>query len=80
MAMTQEEATAALVQVNETLVKISGETESLLTEIGKLEKALEDALAGGGMITPELEAAIRDTAVKAHAIDDLVEDLPPAIK
>lgn len=74
MAMTQTEATAALVKVNEVLVKISGETEALLGEIDKLEQALEDA---GGSVTPELEAAVKATATRAHAIDELVADVAP---
>jgi predicted nucleic acid-binding Zn-ribbon protein len=73
---TQQEATAALVKVNETLVKISNETDSLLEEIDKLEAALEAAQDAGGAITPELEAAIRATAARTHAIDELVTDAP----
>jgi predicted nucleic acid-binding Zn-ribbon protein len=69
---TQEEATAALVKVNETLVKISNETDHLLEEIEKLEQALEDA---HGTVTPELEAAIKATAARTHAIDELVTDV-----
>jgi len=71
---TQEEATAALVKVNETLVKISNETDSLLGEIDKLETALEEAQDAGGTITPELEAAIKATAARTAAIDELVAD------
>jgi chromosome segregation ATPase len=74
---TQEEATAALVKVNETLVKISSETDSLLTEVERLEMALEEAQAEGGTITPELDAAIKATVARTHAIDQLVEDVPP---
>lgn len=73
---TQQEATAALVKVNETLVKIASETESLLAEIKKLEDALA-AAGSGGDITPELEAAVRATAARAHAIDELVADVAP---
>jgi seryl-tRNA synthetase len=73
---TQEEATAALVKVNETLVKISNETDSLLAEIDRLNKALADAIAAGGQVTPELEAAIKATAERTHAIDELVADVP----
>ena len=75
MSMTQEEATAALVKVNEVLVKISSETEALLNEVDKLEQALEDA--EGGTVTPELEAAVKATAARAHAIDELVGDVAP---
>lgn len=73
---TQQEATAALVKVNETLVKIAAETESLLAEIKKLEDALAAGGGAGSTVTPELEAAIKATAARAHAIDELVSDVP----
>lgn len=76
MAMTQPEATAALQKVNEVLVKISNETDALLREIKKLEDALAAAGGAGGTITPELEAAVKATAARTHAIDELVEDVP----
>ena len=76
MAMTQTEATAALVKVNEVLVKISNETDALLREIKKLEDALAAAGGEGGTITAELEAAVKATAMRAHSIDQLVEDAP----
>ena len=74
--MTQQEATQALVQTNEVLVKIGNETDALLREIEKLEKALEDAINAGGAITPELEAAVKATGARANAIDALVQDVP----
>jgi hypothetical protein len=74
MAMSQKEATAALEKTNEVLVKIGDETESLLAEVDKLEQALEDA---EGSVTPELEAAVKATAARAHAIDELVADVAP---
>jgi seryl-tRNA synthetase len=76
MAMTQDEAVAALTKTNETLVKISNETDSLLAEIEKLNKALADAIAAGNQITPELQAAIAAVDTRANAIDSLVPDLP----
>ena len=75
MAMTQAEATAALVQTNETLVKISNETDSLLREIDALQKQLADAGGPGGTITPELAAAVDAVGVRANAIDQLVPDV-----
>ena len=74
--MTNEEALASLTATNEVLVKVSNETDSLLREIEKLEKALADAGGTGGTITPELEAAIHATAARANAIDELVADVP----
>jgi hypothetical protein len=74
--MTQSEATAALVKVNEVLVKVSNETDALLKEIEKLE----DAVVVGDSVTPELEAAVKATAARAHAIDELVADVAPPEK
>ena len=76
MAMTSEEAVAALNKTNETLVKVSNETDALLREIQKLEDALANAGGVGGTITPELEAAIRAVDTRANSIDALVEDVP----
>lgn len=76
MAMTQDEAVAALNQTNETLSKVSSETDALLREIDRLNQALEDAVAAGGAITPELEAAIKAVDTRATAIDGLVADVP----
>ena len=76
MAMTQAEATAALTATNETLVKISNETDSLLREIETLKQQLADAGGPGGTITPELAAAVDAVGVRANAIDNLVPDVP----
>lgn len=75
MALTQAEATAALTATNETLAKVSTETDALLKEITRLTEALENA---GGSVTPELEAAIAAVDTRAKAIDELVADVPPA--
>jgi len=74
MPMTQAEAVDALNKTNETLVKVSNETDSLLAEIDRLNKALEAAIAAGGQITPELQAAIEAVDTRANAIDALVPD------
>ncbi len=76
MPMTQSEATAALTKTNETLVKISNETDALLREIEALKKALADAGGPGSPITAELEAAISAVDTRAKAIDELVADVP----
>jgi seryl-tRNA synthetase len=76
MAMTQAEATAALTKTNETLVKVSNETDALLREIEKLKQELANAGGSGGTITPELEAAINAVDTRAKAIDELVADVP----
>jgi hypothetical protein len=76
MAMTQTEAVAALTKTNETLVKVSNETDALLREIDKLQEQLANAGGVGGTITPELEAAIKAVDTRANAIDQLVADVP----
>jgi len=75
MAMTQAQAVEQLNKTNETLVKVSNETDALLREIEKLKQELENAGGAGGKITPELEAAINATDQRAQAIDALVADV-----
>ena len=74
MAMTNEEAVASLNATNETLVKVSNETDALLREITRLNEALNNAPAGS--ITPEVEAAIKAVQTRATSIDELVADVP----
>jgi hypothetical protein len=76
MAMTNEEAIALVNSTNETLVKVSNETDALLNEIKKLEDALAAAGGTGGTITAELEAAIKAVDTRAQSIDQLVADVP----
>src|SRR5215831_18784146 len=76
MPMTMQEATDSLIKTNETLAKVSNETDSLLAEIETLQKELADAGGPGGTITPELAAAVEATATRASAIDELVPDVP----
>jgi hypothetical protein len=76
MAMTNEEAIAALNKTNETLVKVSNETDSLLNEIDRLNEELANAGGAGGTITVELENAIKAVDTRANAIDELVADVP----
>lgn len=77
MAMSNEEAVASLNATNETLAKVSSETDALLTEIKRLEEALAAAGGQGGTITPELEAAVQAVSSRASSIDALVEDVTP---
>jgi uncharacterized protein YoxC len=74
--MTEDEALAIVNKTNETLVKVSNETDSLLREIEALKKALAEAIAKGNEITPELQAAIEAVDTRANSIDALVEDVP----
>jgi hypothetical protein len=76
MAMTNEQAIAAMNKTNETLVKVSNETDSLLKEIEKLKAELAAAGGAGGTITPELEASINAVSTRADSIDALVADVP----
>lgn len=74
--MTQQEAVDALTATNETLVKVSNETDALLREIEVLKQALANAGGPGGTITPELAAAVEAVGVRATSIDQLVPDVP----
>ena len=68
--MTDAEAAAKLTSTNETLVKVSNETDALLREIEALK-----AQADKETISAELEAAINAVDTRAHAIDELVPDV-----
>jgi hypothetical protein len=74
--MTNEEALALVNKTNETLVKVSNETDALLREIENLKQQLANAGGTGGTITPELEAAIKAVDTRASSIDELVADVP----
>jgi seryl-tRNA synthetase len=74
--MTEDEAVAKLTKTNETLVKVSNETDSLLREIEKLKQELANAGGQGGTITAALENAINAVDTRAQSIDALVEDVP----
>lgn len=69
MAMTDAEAVAKLTKTNETLVKVSNETDALLREIEALK-----AQAEKDEVSPELQAAIDAVDARANAIDELVPD------
>ena len=75
MAKTDSEAVAQMNAINETLVKISNETDSLLREIETLKQELANSGGTGGTISAELEAAINAVDTRAHAIDELVPDV-----
>lgn len=75
--MTQDEAVAALTKVNEGLVKIGNETDSLIEANKELQAALDEAVAAGNTITPRLEAAIKATGVRVDSIDQKVADVRP---
>jgi hypothetical protein len=74
--MTQQEALDQMNKTNETLVKVSNETDALLNEIKQLQQELANAGGPGGTITPELEAAVNAVGVRATSIDELVPDVP----
>ena len=76
MAMTQQQAVDQLTKTNETLVKVSNETDALMAANKKLQDELANAGGPGGEITPELEAAIQAIDTRAKAIDQLVPDVP----
>lgn len=45
--------------------------------LGKI-KALEDVIAAGGTVSPELEAAVAELKKATQSLDDIVPDAPPA--
>jgi hypothetical protein len=73
---TQQEATDYVLKVNETLAKVNNETTTLVATNKKLQEELAAAGGAGGIITPELEAAIRANGTSVDAIDGLVTDVP----
>jgi hypothetical protein len=80
MAMTDEEAVAEMTKINEGLVKIGNETDSLVKANTELQAALDEALAGDGMISERLTKAIKATGVRVDSIDQKVTDVRPPEK
>jgi hypothetical protein len=71
---TQAEAATAINTLVAKLEKISGETTATVNALADVKAQLEAALAAGGSITPELQAAIDAAIVLADAIDAKVPD------
>lgn len=69
---TQAELTAKLGEVNEKLVKIGGETSTLLAKIEELKLVIAN-----GPVSAELQAAVDAVAAQAGVVDDMVPDVPP---
>jgi seryl-tRNA synthetase len=76
MAYTQQQAVDQLTKTNETLAKVSNETDSLVAANKKLQEELANAGGPGGTITDELANAIKATDDRVNAIDALVADVP----
>jgi archaellum component FlaC len=68
---TQDELTQQLNTVSDTLDKVAGETQGLLTEIEKLQELIDS-----GAAKEELTAAVERVAAHANAIDNMVPDQP----
>ena len=66
---TQQEAAAELVAVKEQLVKVGGETSTLLAKIEELLGQLANA-----PVSEELQAAIDGVKEQAAVVDNLVPD------
>ncbi len=70
MAKTQAELAEEIRQSNT-------QTRKGIDEVlGKI-KNLEDIIANGAEVSPELEAAVADLKVSTQALDDIVPDAPP---
>ncbi len=68
---TQADLTKKLTEVNDKLVKIAGETTTLLQLITDLKAQLANA-----PVSAELQAAFDKVAAQAQVVDDLVPDAP----
>lgn len=69
---TMAELQAELQSVSTQVTKIGGETSLLLARI----QELEDALAAGGVTTPEVDAALAALKEQVRIVDELVADSP----
>ncbi len=69
---TNAELTETLTAVNTQVQKIGAETQSILSKVAELEAAL----AAGGTISPEAEAALSSLKDSVRVVDELVADAP----
>jgi len=67
---TQEEVIAKLNQLDAQVQKVG-------VEVSAVKQALADALAAGGSISPELEAAVAALGTSIQVVDDLNPDEVP---
>ena len=67
---TQQEHAAALNTLRDQLVKVGGETESLIKAVADLTAAV----AAAGNTTAEVDAAMQAVTDQANAVDALVAD------
>ncbi len=70
---TQADLVVQLTAIKDNLVKVGGETTTLLAKIDELQ-----ALIANAPVSPELQAAVDAVAAQAKVVDDLVADAPPA--
>ena len=69
---TQEEVIAKLNQLD-------AQVQKVVAEVLAVKQALADALAAGGEISPELEAAVAALGTSIQVVDDLNPDEEPEI-
>lgn len=69
---TQAEVVAEVVAVKDQLVKVQGETQSLLVKVAELTAIVE----AGDVASPELIQAVADLKAQANVVDALVNDAP----
>jgi ABC-type transporter Mla subunit MlaD len=73
IAMNQTELLEHLNTLNAAVGKVGEETTALIAEV----QALKDAIAAGGTVSPEVEAALAAVEARVKAVDDLVPDAVP---
>jgi predicted nuclease with TOPRIM domain len=74
--MKEEEAAAVLQEQTQLLIKIQGETQSLIEKVNELIKQVEELTAQMDEVSPELESAITGVKDQVAVVDALVEDIP----
>lgn len=76
--MNQDDALTAINAANVKLDKIKVESEGSVQLAKDLQAVIDSQNAQGQIINPELAAAINALTAKVQAVDDVVQDVPPA--
>jgi len=76
--MEDSEALVAINAANTKLDKIKGESEGLVQTAADLQAVIDSMNAQGKILSPELAAAITALTDKVTAVDNVVQDVPPA--
>ena len=71
---TQSDLVADINAVKDQVTKIGIETSATLDKVAELEAALANAGGVGGVVTPELQAAVEALKAQVTLVDDLIPD------